>query len=176
MRVIKIVSHSSDGEILSLYVEIEANSGVIVEHKEKELKDDSLRGILFYDKYSDGTYQYGLKALVPYMDHGVGYIWSSRASVINEVFGTKLVDVALKTPDEPYYWSGAVELDQIEMPEGFSIVEKQFLSGEKYYAAVRDIPFSDEEKNYALCGKTLYSCSDDDAPTDLVYNLTVCNQ
>lgn len=172
MKVTKIVSHSSDGNMLSLYVEIDANSGVIVEHKEKEVEG----GILFYDKYSNGIYQYGLRSTRPYMDHEAGYIWSSRASVLNQEFGTNLIDVSLKTPDEDYYWCGAVEVEQIEMPKGFSIVEDQFYNGEKYYTTIRDIPFSEEEKNYTLCGKTLYSCSDDDTPTDTVFNKVVCNQ
>lgn len=172
MKVTKIVSHSSDGSMISLYVELDANSGVIVEHKEKEVEG----GILFYDKYSNGIYQYGLRSTRPYMGHDAGYIWSSRASVLNQEFGTNLIDVSLKTPDEDYYWCGAVEVDKVEMPEGFSIIEDQFYSGEKYYTVIRDIPFSKEEKNFALCGKTLYSCSEDDAPTDIVVNKIVCNQ
>lgn len=172
MKVTKIISYSSDGDMLSLYVKINDANHTIVEHKEKELHD----GILFYTKYSNGIYQYGLRSTRPYMDHEAGYIWSSRASVINQEFGTNLIDVSLKTPDEHWYWCGAVEVEQIEMPEGFSIVEKQFYNGEKYYTAIRDIPFSEEEKNYTLCGKTLYSCSDDDTPTDTVFNKVVCNQ
>ena len=172
MKVTKIVSHSSDGEMLSLYVEIAAISDTVVEHKEKEVDG----GVLFYDKYSNGVYQYGLRSTRPYMDHEAGYIWSSRASVLNQEFGTNLIDVSLKTPDEHWYWCGAVEVNKVEMPKGFSIVEKQFYNGEKYYTAIRDIPFSEEEKNYTLCGKTLYNCSDDIAPTDTVFNKIVCNQ
>lgn len=41
----------------------------------------------------DNVFVYGCKQLKDSWDHKAGYVWSSRASVMNKTFGTQLVDV-----------------------------------------------------------------------------------
>ena len=52
-------------------------------------------GRLFVNKTNvEGIFTYGLQNTKPdYFGHGVGYTWSSRASVMNKAFDIALIDV-----------------------------------------------------------------------------------
>lgn len=43
-----------------------------------------------------GIYSFGAEQLKDSYDHSAGYVWSSRASVMNKEFGTTLTEVVLK--------------------------------------------------------------------------------
>lgn len=79
---------------------------------EKDLDQD---GILFIRKTSiDGIYTYGCEQVrTSYFGHGPGYIWSSRASVMNAAFSTVLYEAAYRQENRGYV-SCAVDLVRIE--------------------------------------------------------------
>lgn len=72
-------------------------------------------GKLFIARTSiDGIYTYGLEqTLGNYFGHGPGYIWSSRASVINSELGTVLHEAAYREGNRSYR-SCAVDLIRFE--------------------------------------------------------------
>lgn len=56
-------------------------------------------GRLFVNKTNvEGIFTYGIQNTKPdYFGHGVGYTWSSRASVMNKAFDVALIDVLYDT-------------------------------------------------------------------------------
>lgn len=54
-------------------------------------------GILFLDQCTDfpEIYHFGYRQSEPDTDHPAGYVWSSRASAINEAFGADLIEIAI---------------------------------------------------------------------------------
>ena len=122
MKVTKIVCHSSNGSMLSLYVEHYCND-TIVERKEQILSNEG--DTAFINKFEDGTYSFGIIQGDYYsMGHRKGYIWSSRASVMNKIFGTDIMEVGIKLPNEEGYFSRAVDIKTLKkiLPEVLVIV------------------------------------------------------
>lgn len=71
----------------------------------------------------DGFFQYGIEQTAQDdMGHGPGYIWASRASVMNKVFDVALVDVLYKTDDSKFYGSCAIDVAHL----------REFLSNTAY--------------------------------------------
>ena len=79
------------------------NSGkIIVTGKKEHERGDIVHSVVigkeeFYLRATDDSnfFTYGCKQLAydPVWGHPAGYIWSSRASVMNKLFGTKLIDI-----------------------------------------------------------------------------------
>lgn len=123
MKVVSICGFSS----LDVYLEADELSTTVVEHKEKELGIDTL----YYKKFSDGTYSYGLiQGAENQFGHSKGYIWSSRASVVNAEFGLNLIEVGIN------HVSRAIPITTLKslLPKDFYIQTKKFEDGEEYYA------------------------------------------
>lgn len=134
MKITKIVSHSSDGSMLTLYLEHEC-SKVIVERKEKQISNDG--DIAFVNKFEDGSYTFGIIQGDYRADgHSKGYIWSSRASVINSIFNLNIMEVAVKLPEYEEYFSRAFDIDALEkvLPKDWKIIKKKYSDGEVYPA------------------------------------------
>lgn len=75
------------------YVMLESDVPVKVEHEpfdRKLMKNDTYE--LFYKKTNiPGLYDYGYKQLIDTWDHKAGYVWASRPSCLNSVFGTRFI-------------------------------------------------------------------------------------
>lgn len=67
----------------------------------------------------DGIYTYGCEQLVDNWEHKKGYIWSSRPSVMNKVFDTKLIYVYYRAKDRVSYRYCAIDIEHLdELLEG----------------------------------------------------------
>ena len=67
----------------------------------------------------DGIYTYGCEQLVDSWDHKKGYVWSSRPSVMNKVFDTKLIYAYYKAKDSVSYCCCAIDIEHLkELLEG----------------------------------------------------------
>ena len=169
MKLTKIVCHSSSGSMLSLYVEHKCNN-TVSEIKEKVISDEG--DIAFLNKYEDGSYSYGIiQGDYKSMGHSKGYIWSSRPSVMNEIFGVHIYDVGVKLPGNEFYFSRAFDIDTLKsiLPKDFAFVEDEFSDGEKYdRLAYVGTPIVYE------CGKRLYDAENDDI--NIVLNLNTILQ
>ena len=86
-----------------------------LEYLERVQEKQCETGKLFIARTSiDGIYTYGLEqTLGSYFGHGPGYIWSSRASVINSQLDTVLHEAAYREGDRGYR-SCAVDLIRFE--------------------------------------------------------------
>ena len=63
----------------------------------------------------EGIYYYGSEQLQDgFLGHEKGYIWSSRASVMNKVFGTALCECAFKARGSHFYRTVAIDLVRYE--------------------------------------------------------------
>lgn len=71
----------------------------------------------------DGFFLYGIEQTKQdVMGNGPGYIWASRASVMNKVFDVALVDVLYKSDDSRFYGSCAIDVAHL----------REFLNGTDY--------------------------------------------
>lgn len=120
--------------------------------------------ILFYKEYADSTYTYGLiQSRDNYHGHDKGYIWSSRASVINKVFNLNLVDIAINGVCRAF----PVMLLELILPKGFVLKKRRFNNGEEYWS----VELTDGST--PKCGTILYGGGN---PSNPVYNLTTVLQ
>lgn len=70
--------------------------------------------IFVKDTNIKGIYTYGCKTLTSdYFGHPPGYIWSSRASVMNKQFNLSLVDVYYKNMGSTSYCICAIDVDYL---------------------------------------------------------------
>ena len=85
------------------------NNNIILE---EEVND----GVLFVqDTNIEGLFNYGYRqTCADYMGHGPGYIWASRASVMNKTFGMTLMDIYYKKENDISYSSCAIDLYVLE--------------------------------------------------------------
>lgn len=153
MKVTKIVSHSSDGSMLSVYVEHQCSKEIEVTLR-KQVSDKG--DVAFLNKFKDGSYSFGIiQGDYKSMGHSGGYIWSSRASVMNQIFGTHIVEAAVRLPGNTCYISRAFDIDDIEaaLPEDWRYIEKAYSNGETYNQLV----YLGKEPIKYQCGKRLYS-------------------
>lgn len=121
MKVVSICNHGL------VYLKADNLSSTIVEYKEKKVGIDTL----YYKKYSDGTYSFGLiQGAESQFGHTKGYVWSSRASVINKYFGLKITEVGINGVCR------AMPVSMLEslLPKDFYIQAEKFGNGEKRYA------------------------------------------
>lgn len=83
---------------------------------ERLLVDETSEGILFLSKTNvDGLYHYGYQQKEEdYHGHGPGYIWSSRASVLNATFGAKLMEAYYRPASSISYCCCAIDLSHLE--------------------------------------------------------------
>lgn len=172
MKVKKIVCHSSDGEMLSLYVEHDCTKN-IVQRMKKQISDNG--DVAFLNRFSDGSYSFGIiQGDYESMGHSKGYIWSSRASVMNQIFGTNIIEVAVKLPEDEFYFSRAFDLEKVRsiLPEGWDYVEGSYSDGEKYHrlSYVGNSPIEYE------CGKRLYTSSEEVGNNNMCLNLNTILQ
>lgn len=104
---------------------------------------------LFVRKTSiEGLYQYGSEQLCEdYMGHKKGYIWASRASVMNKVFDLALTEAYYKSEGSYSYQFCAIDL-----------VRYEDLLNEAGYEFIRE-PIEDTEwdRNFAI--RKLSDCS-----------------
>lgn len=79
---------------------------------EKEVED----GTYFVRKTNiDGIFTYGFKqSKEDYSGNPAGYVWSSRAGVMNKEFDVALVKVVYKKEGSPSYTSCAIDLVHLE--------------------------------------------------------------
>lgn len=62
----------------------------------------------------EDVFTYGFKTLAPdHWGHPAGYIWTSRASVMNKIFNLSLVDVYCKFKDNYHYTTCAITIDKL---------------------------------------------------------------
>ena len=91
--------------------------------------------------YSDNHFEYGLiQGDYESFGHTKGYIWSSRASVMNKLFGLELTDVVVEYPDSYAGLAGiAYPVKTIKelLPEGFSF-EREETATDIHYNLVSD--------------------------------------
>lgn len=104
---------------------------------------------LFVRKTSiEGLYQYGSEQLCEdYMGHNKGYIWSSRASVMNKVFDLALTEAYYKSEGSYSYQCCAIDL-----------VRYEDLLNEAGYEFVRE-PIEDTEWDRDFAIRKLSDCS-----------------
>lgn len=101
---------------------------------EKELPEDG--GILFVSKTNiEGIYTYGLEQTKhSYFGHKPGYIWSSRASVINAAFDYVLYEACYRSDESRSYCSCAVDLvrfEQLLKDSGYEVDFTPHVSADK---------------------------------------------
>lgn len=87
-----------------------------LEAKEECLSKELDESRLFVRKTNiEGIYQYGSEQLCDeWMGHGKGYVWSSRASVMNKAFDTALIEARYKVEGAISYSCCAVDLVRFE--------------------------------------------------------------
>lgn len=62
----------------------------------------------------EGIFTYGCKNLKPDIyGHGVGYVWSSRAAVMNKEFDLKLIECCYVKENSHEYRSCSIDLDHL---------------------------------------------------------------
>ena len=61
-----------------------------------------------------GIFKYGVKQLFDDGEHGPGYIWHSRASVMNQYFGCALIDIYYKKEGSLSYQTCSIDLAHLE--------------------------------------------------------------
>ena len=104
---------------------------------------------LFVRKTSiEGLYQYGSEQLCEYwMGHEKGYVWSSRASVMNKVFDLALAEAYYKSEGSNSYQCCAIDL-----------VRYEDLLNESGYEFIRE-PIEDTEWDLDFAIRKLSDCS-----------------
>lgn len=104
---------------------------------------------LFVRKTSiEGLYQYGSEQLrEDYMGHKKGYIWASRASVMNKVFDLALTEAYYKSESSYSYQCCAIDL-----------VRYEDLLNEAGYEFIRE-PIEDTEWDRDFAIRKLSDCS-----------------
>ena len=66
------------------------------------------------DTNIEDVFTYGFKTLSPDVwGHPAGYVWTSRASVMNRTFNLSLIDVYCKFEDNYHYTTCAITLDKL---------------------------------------------------------------
>lgn len=110
------------------------------------IKEDSR---LFAKKTTiEGLYQYGSEQLCEdYMGHKKGYIWASRASVMNKVFDLALTEAYYKSEGSYFYQGCAIDL-----------VRYEDLLNEAGYEFIRE-PIDDTEWDREFAIRKLSDCS-----------------
>lgn len=174
MKAKKIICHSSDGTWLDLVVEHELTNEVI-KHQEKTISSEG--DVAFLDKYSDGSYTFGIKqGDYKSYGHSKGYIWSSRASVINQIFGTNIMEVSVVIPNHITRVCRSFDVNDITsvLPDGWKILASQDEDGEKHHHIV----YTGEKPLDFQCGKIMWSNDNKEYNEGLVptYNLTTILQ
>lgn len=88
---------STDTPIDSIEISTSENSST----REKFIKDNSYR-LFIRSTNIDDIYKFGCQQLIKTLDHGVGYIWPSRSSIINGQFDTEIADVYINDANHLY--------------------------------------------------------------------------
>ncbi len=94
---------------------IEGDDKLEVKDRIKESEDEE--GILFLQETNQpGIYRYGYQTKKddPIWNHKAGYIWSSRASVMNANFNTRLAECNYRQRGTQTYTSCAIDVDTLE--------------------------------------------------------------
>lgn len=111
---------------------IRGNNIYLVGDEKLESREDCFSLIkgdsrLFVKKTTiEGLYQYGSEQLRDeYMGHGKGYIWASRASVMNKVFDVALTEAYYKAEGSYSYSCCAIDLvryEQLINEAGYEVI------------------------------------------------------
>lgn len=107
-----------------------------------EKRLDNNEGIAFIRLSNiDGFATYGIEQTKEYdFGHGPGYIWASRATVMNKVFDVALVDILYKTENSSTYSCCAIDvahlLELLEDTE-YQVITEPRVSGEDIYYEVK---------------------------------------
>ena len=164
MKVTKIVCHSDNGSMLSLYIEHKCSENIVETHKK------TVSGyVAFLNKYEEGSYSFGLiQGDYEYQGHSRGYIWSSRASIMNQIFGVHIIEACVRLPGDRTYFKRAFDIDKLReiLPDNWDFEERHYSDGEVYNQLVYtgDLPI--EYK----CGKRLYLAEEESKDTVLCLN------
>lgn len=85
------------------------------------------------DTSEPGVFHIGAKQLKDDWDHKAGYVWSSRCSVMNQLFGTRLVEVNINSCAYAMDVDMLVELIERDLEEKFELQEVCDHGGEVSY-------------------------------------------
>lgn len=132
---------------------IRGNNIYLIGDEKLDLEEECLSLVkgdnrLFVRKTSiEGLYQYGSEQLrEDYMGHKKGYIWASRASVMNKVFDLALTEAYYKSEGSYSYQCCAIDL-----------VTYEDLLNEAGYEFIRE-PVKDTEWDRAFAIRKLSEC------------------
>ena len=84
----------------------------------------------------EGVFEYGAKQLTDSWDHKAGYIWSSRCSVMNQIFGTRLVEVSINSRAYAIDVDLLKTLAERDLGQRFEVVKYTDKDGEITYRLV----------------------------------------
>ncbi len=85
----------------------------------------------------DGLYHYGARQLVASYDNPAGYVWSSRCSVMNKLFGTRLVEVFVNGGCYGMDVDLLKELVDRDLEDNFEVVQNTDDRGEISYRFIK---------------------------------------
>lgn len=133
---------------------IRGNNIYLIGDEKLESKEECLSRVegdsrLFVRRTSiEGLYQYGSEQLCDeYMGHGKGYIWASRASVMNKAFDLALTEAYYKSEGSYSYQCCAIDL-----------VRYEDMLNEAGYEFIRE-PIEDTEWDRDFAIRKLSECS-----------------
>lgn len=80
-----------------------------------EVMSDTESSLVFIERTNiEGIFKYGIKQLFDDGEHGHGYIWHSRASVMNQYFGCALIDIYYRKEGNLPYQTCSIDLAHLE--------------------------------------------------------------
>lgn len=99
-----------------------------IEGPSKEVRDGYQNNLVFIKEIAPNIYSYGAKQLTNGVHHGAGYIWSSRASEVNQVLGTNLIEVKVPVPGcSALLQTVAMDVDTLReiLPQDYKIIKNK---------------------------------------------------
>lgn len=88
------------------------------------------------DTSEEGVFEYGAIQLTDSWDHKAGYIWSSRCSVMNQIFGTRLVEVVINSRSYAMDVDVLKTIAERDLSQKFEVVKYTDKEGEISYRLV----------------------------------------
>lgn len=94
----------------------------------KEITEHGVKNLVFLKEIAPNVYTYGVKQLTDGVHHKAGYVWSSRASAVNKVLNTDLIEVCI--PCRGYstlLTTVAIPVACLQkiLPEGYKIIKNR---------------------------------------------------
>ena len=108
------------------------------------LEKEEYDGLYFVSNTNiEGVFRYGFKqSKEDYFGNPVGYIWSSRAGVMNKLFDTALIEVYYKKENGCSYTSCSIDLAHLEpllAGSGYEIVWEPAVDETDVCYAIREV-------------------------------------